>query len=710
MTIKRILILGPTVIIIFMLQSYFWVPTYEEQTRGNPNRLTEYITASSGDATLLNPILSADSASSQIESMVFEGLIDRDKDLHFRGRLARSWEIHEEAYFYVYHHNQNKNQDRPAHTNCQDSVKEAKRIVGLIKKAMGHPKNLNTHLQTTLNNIKKISIIPPENLHKHLTDKKKETVEIHAPAQIKLTLNRVDQDLFKNLQELIGKGYFSGFPSEKYISPHTPKKIPRAIARSILPAIGHNPVITFHLRGNVRFHDGVLFSAKDVKFTYEAIMDPKNLSPRVSDFEPVKSIQVVDPLTVRIVYRRLYSPALGTWSIGILPEHLLNKNALSKEKHGLNKKDISIRQSSFNRHPVGCGPFRFTEWKPDQYIRLDRFKDYWEAPPNYHSYIVRIIPDPLTQEMEFYAGTLDHYNVQPHQVERFKHDSRFQIFFGTSFGYTYIGYNMRRKPFNDRRVRTALGMAIDVNKIIKYVLYGQGERISGPFAKQTDFYDKDVSPLPYDPKGALRLLNEAGWRQDKDGWLEKNGKRLEFTLITNNGNDLRKAILAIVQDEWKKIGVKVHTDLLEWSVFIQERIDKADFDAVILGWSMGIEPDMYQIWHSSQSHPGQLNFVGFKNRQADELIVKIRQEYNHKKQVEYCHQLHRLIAREQPYTFLYLSKWAAVLDKRIVIKRVDKNNQIHYEKIRPSKTGNYSYDFNKWIKLPVVPQLAIEQK
>ena len=706
MTIKRILILGPTVIIIFMLQSYFWVPTYEEQTRGNPNRLTEYITASSGDATLLNPILSADSASSQIESMVFEGLIDRDKDLHFRGRLARSWEIHEEAYFYVYHRNQNKNHDRPAHANCQDSVKEAKRIVALIKKAMGHPKGLNEHLQTTLNNIKKISIIPPENLHKHLADKKKETVEIHAPARIKLTLNRVDQDLFKNLQKLIGKGYFSGFPSEKYIYPHTPKKIPRVIARSILPTVEHNPVITFHLRPNVRFHDGVLFSAKDVKFTYEAIMDPKNLSPRVSDFEPVKSIQVVDPLTVRIVYRRLYSPALGTWSIGILPEHLLNKNALSKEKPGINKKDISIRQSSFNRHPVGCGPFRFTEWKPDQYIRLDRFKDYWEGPPNYHSYIVRIIPDPLTQEMEFYAGTLDHYNVQPHQVERFKHDSRFQIFFGTSFGYTYIGYNMRRRPFNDRRVRTALGMAIDVNKIIKYVLYGQGERISGPFAKQTDFYDKDVPPLPYDPKGALRLLDEAGWRRDKDGWLEKNGKRLEFTLITNNGNDIRKAILAIVQDEWKKIGVKVHTDLLEWSVFIQERIDKADFDAVILGWSMGIEPDMYQIWHSSQSHPGQLNFVGFKNRQADDLIVKIRQEYNHKKQVEYCHQLHRLIAREQPYTFLYLSKWAAVMDKRIVIKRVDKNNQIHYEKIRPSKTGNYSYDFNKWIKLPVMPELA----
>jgi ABC-type transport system substrate-binding protein len=106
--------------------------------------------------------------------------------------------------------------------------------------------------------------------------------------------------------------------------------------------------------------------------------------------------------------------------------------------------------------------------------------------------------------------------------------------------------------------------------------------------------------------------------------LEKNGKKLQFTLITNSGNDIRKAILAIAQDSWKKIGIDVRTDMLEWSVFIQERVDKADFDAVILGWLMGIDPDLYQIWHSSQTNPHQLNFVGFNNPEADDLIIKIR--------------------------------------------------------------------------------------
>jgi len=466
----------------------------------------------------------------------------------------------------------------------------------------------------------------------------------------------------------------------------------------------------FHLRPDVQFHDGHVFDARDVKFTYEAIMNPKNLSPRISDYEPVKQVDVIDPLTVRIVYKRLYSPALGTWSMGILPEHLLNDKTIRDEASRLGKdpEKFSMRQSNFNRNPIGCGPFIFREWRSDQYITLERFEDYWEGPANYKRYIYRIIPDLLTQEMEFYAGTIDNYGVQPHQVERLKSDPAYQSFSGPSFGYTYIGYNIRREPFNDHRVRMALSMAIDVEKIIKYVIHGQGERITGPFVKQTDYYNHDIELIPYDPERALSLLREAGWKRNKEGWLEKDGKRFQFTLISNSGNDLRKAILTIAQDAWKKIGIDVRTDLLEWSVFIQERVDKADFDALILGWRMGIEPDLYQIWHSSQTNPYQLNFVGFKNQEADDLIIKIRQEYDHDQQVAYCHKLHDIIAREQPYTFLYVDRWTAVLDKRIVIKETDPAGDVRYRKITPTKTGTFTFYFNKWIKLPETPSFALD--
>jgi ABC-type transport system substrate-binding protein len=477
-----------------------------------------------------------------------------------------------------------------------------------------------------------------------------------------------------------------------------------------MPPLEHNPVILFNLRAGVRFHDGHTFDAHDVKFTYDAIMDPANISPRLADYEPVKRVEVLGPLTVRIVYKRLYSPALGTWAMGMLPEHLLNSEALRDEaqRRGLDHENMSIRQSNFNRDPIGCGPFRFRQWKSDQYILLDRFGDYWEGPPNYREYSYRIVPDMLTQEMEFYAGTVDSYGAQPHQVHRLKEDPRFQSFSGLSLGYTYVGYNIRRPPFDDVRVRRALGMAIEVDKIINYVLYNQGERITGPFPKQTDFYNHAVQPLPYDPEGALRLLAEAGWKRNKDGWLEKDGKRLEFTLITNQGNPIRKQLLPIVQNAWRKIGVDVRTDLLEWAVFIQERVNKLDFDALILGWSMGIEPDLYQIWHSSQTGPNYLNFVGFKNKEADDLIIRIRQEYDRERQIAYSHRLHEIIGEEQPYTFLFVGRWTALLDKRIVIMERDEAGKMSYEKIKPTKTGNYTFFFNKWIKLPTVPTFEAE--
>jgi ABC-type transport system substrate-binding protein len=707
MLVRRILIGAPLVLIIFLLQSFFWVPTYEQQTKGNPERLTEYITASIGDASILNPVLSSDSASNDIESKVFEGLIDRDQDLRFRGRLAKAWQIYEEAYFYI-----NEKALIP-----QVGKAGAPEVVRLLKRARGGYVPVSDRLKTSLDNIREIVTIPAREFLATVRGKGAEKggektatrIRVRAPDRIKLILNRVDPALFENLSTILGSDYFLSFPAGDYLTALEGGRagIPlhTEYAREVLPATEHNPVIVFYLRPHVRFHDNHSFGARDVQFTYEAIMDPRNLSPRIADFEPVKEVQVIDPRTVRIIYKRLYSPALGTWGIGILPEHLLNSEALKQEAlaKGKDPARFTLRDSGFNRHPIGCGPFSFSEWKSDQYIVLNRFADYWEGPPNYKRFIYRIIPDPLTQEMEFYGGTVDNYDVQPYQVARLETDQKYQHFSGLSFGYTYVGYNLRREPFQDIRVRRALGMAIDVNKIIKYVLYDQGERITGPFVKQTDYYDHRIKPLPYDPAGALRLLAEAGWRRNREGWLEKDGKRMQFTLITNSGNDLRKAVLTTAQDAWKQIGIDCRTDLLEWAVFIQERIDKADFDAVVLGWQMGIEPDLYQIWHSSQIHPYQLNFVGFQDPQADDLIIKIRQEYDHKRQVAYCHRLHELIAREQPYTFLYISKWTAVLDKRIVIQEVDAKGNVSYKRITPTKTGDYTFYFNKWIKLPEAP-------
>jgi ABC-type transport system substrate-binding protein len=714
MLIKRILILLPIVIFLMLLQSFFWVPTYDEQVKGNPYRLEEFITASIGDAKILNPILNADSASSTIVEQVFDGLVDRDENLRFRGRLAESWEIYEEAYFYI-------------HPQAIIDGKKISRPETIKEIILSHRKQFNqegSQLSHTLNNIKDIEIISPQKVETEIQipgpDMNKDgfpdpinvKVRFNPPPRLKIILKNVDQDFFENMESVLGNGYFETFPSTDYVeiltSGHEEKL--SVIAPEIVPATEHNPVIIFNLRKGVKFHDGEEFDAEDVKFTYQAIMETGNLSPRIPDYEPIKKFEILDKYTVKIIYKRLYSPAFGTWVMGMLPEHLLNAGALLREAEskGQNPDKFTMRDSDFNRHPTGTGPFVFREWKSDQYIVLDRNDAYWEYAPNYKSYTYRVVPDLLTQEMEFYGGAIDNYGVQPHQVERLKRDPAYQNFSGLSFGYTYIGYNMRRELFKDKRVRKALGMAIDVDKIIRYVMYDQAEKITGPFVKQTDYYDKSLQPLPYDPAGAIKLLNEAGWKRNKNGRLEKDGKTFAFTLITNSGNDLRKSILAIAQDSWKKIGIDVKTDIVEWTVFLGKHVNTGNFDALILGWSMGIDPDLYQIWHSSQTNPQQLNFVGFNNKEADDLIIKIRQEYDYDKQVEYSHQLHRIIADEQPYTFLYVGKWTAVLDKKIVIMDRLSSGEEQIKKITPTKTGSYTFYFNKWLKLAENPLFEAE--
>ena len=161
-----------------------------------------------------------------------------------------------------------------------------------------------------------------------------------------------------------------------------------------------------------------------------------------------------------------------------------------------------------------------------------------------------------------------------------------------------------------------------------------------------------------------------------------------------------------MQESWRKIGVKCNTQLFEWAVFLKDFVNTLKYDALVLGWSMGIDPDLYQIWHSSQAGPRQLNFVGYKNAEADRLITRIRREYDRPKQINMARELHRMIARDQPYTFLYVAKSTQLLDKKIVIVEKEEGGEKKYEKIYPTKDGRIRYYFNKWKKLAQIPQFS----
>jgi ABC-type transport system substrate-binding protein len=701
---KLLLLAAPTLLSLFLLQSYFWVPTFEDQARGDPQRLTRYISASSGDASILNPTLSADSASSEVNSQVFEGLIDRNLDLSFRGRVAESWEIFEEAYLLADDSLTLGDGSRATARGLTDRLEAARKA--------GAP---------ALRLVERIEVVPARTVTERVAPpgeakgKAAPPVEvtIRQPPRLRFTLRGVDQDFFARLDGVLG-GYvkrLSALDPGRFVSAPD-ATLARTVGTERVPATEPNPVIVFRLRRGVKFHDGVEVTSRDVRFTYETIMDPRNLSPRVPDFEPVKRVEAPDPYTVRVTYKELFQPGFESWAMGILPEHLLSRERLEAEARAAGKdpRAFGVRQSGFNRRPIGSGPFRFADWQTDVSIRLVRFDGYWDGPPAFREYLIRIIPDTLTTELAFYAGTADAYAAQPHQVARLRDDPRFHTTQRLGLGYSYIGYNMRRPLFQDARVRRALGMAIDVEEIIRYALYGQGEPITGPYPRQLEWYDPSVKPLPYDPDGAARLLAEAGWKRNADGILEKDGQPLAFTLITNSGNEERQAIMVIAQNAWRRLGVKVETLSLEWAVFINQRIDKADFDACVLGWSMGLDADLYQIFHSSQTGNFQLNFVGYQNPRADELMVRIRREYSEPRQIEMARELHRLIAADQPYTFLYVRRVLALLDAKVVRMVRGPDGQPQYLPFVPNKLGQINFHFDQWIKTPtpVLPPYRAE--
>jgi peptide/nickel transport system substrate-binding protein len=453
---------------------------------------------------------------------------------------------------------------------------------------------------------------------------------------------------------------------------------------------GPEPEITFFLRKGVLWHDGKEFTAHDVKFTYDKIMDPKTNTVRRSSYELVKKAEVLDPYTFRVIYKQPFSPGLESWGLGIIPSHLLENE--------------NINTTPFNRRPVGTGPFRFVEWVSDEKIALEVNPRYFEGRPDLDGIIYRIIPETALNEMEILAREVDYTGVYPFEFRRMNKVPFVKVYDQPMLGYTYVGYNQKNPLFQDKRVRWALTYAINRQAIVQYVLYGLGMVATGPFPSQMWYSNPYVKPIPYDPQKARELLAEAGWKKNADGILEREGKRFRFTLITNSGNDTRRDVAVLVQRQLREVGIDVSLEFYEWSVFIKDFIDTRHFDACVLGWGLSVDPDAYEIWHSSQMEKG-FNFISYSNPEVDRLLVEGRTEYNQEKRKEIYWHIHELIAEDQPYTFLFVPLSLSALQKRFFLLERDQTGKEHLREIQMEKAG-LLYDITKWY---VPKNIVLEQ-
>lgn len=413
--------------------------------------------------------------------------------------------------------------------------------------------------------------------------------------------------------------------------------------------------ITFHLRHGVKWHDGRDFTSRDVLYTYRVTVDPKTPTAYSEDFKQVQSAQASDPYTFRVRYAKPFAPALASWGMPILPAHLLEGEDITK--------------SPLTRHPVGTGPFVFKEWIPGQKVTLAANPDYYEGAPYLARYVYRIIPDSSTMYMELKAGGIDMMGLSPVQYQRQTSTreflERFNKYRYPASSFTYLGYNQRLPLFQDIRVRQAISCAINKEEIVQGVLLGMGQVAHGPYKPGTWAYKPKVDDPGYDPARAAALLKEAGFVMGGDGILAKDGKPLSFTIMTNQGNDQRLKCAQIIQRRLKRVGIDVKIRVMEWSSFLANFIDKGRFEAVLLAWTIGQDPDIYDVWHSSKTEPKELNFIHFKNAEVDRLLIEGRGTFDLNKRRECYYKIQDILAREQPYTFLYVPDALPVVSSRI---------------------------------------------
>ena len=404
--------------------------------------------------------------------------------------------------------------------------------------------------------------------------------------------------------------------------------------------------LLIHLRKDVLWHDGEKFSADDVIFTYEKILDPKVFTSIASNYKEVKELKKIDNYTIEVIYKKPYFKALEIWMVGILPKHIL-------------KDEDDLMKSSFNKNPIGTGSYKLNSFKVGSDIKLYAFDKYYEGRAKIDEIHYKFLPDPTTSFLFLKQKKIDIGGLTPLQINR-QIDSEFlntyKIIEKPSFSYTYLGFNLNNEKFKNKKVREALSMAINRKEIVDILFFGHGKICNGPFLPGSFAYDENTKPITQDLEKAKKFLKDLGYD-------EKNP--FTFEVVTNTGNDIRLNATQIIQYQLAKIGVHMKIRVMEWQAFLNTVVHPRNFEAVVLGWSLSLMPDAYPLWHSDSTKIGAFNFVGYKNKEVDALIEEGSTTVNKEKLSKIYKRLFKIISDDTPYLFLYIPNSISVVNKKI---------------------------------------------
>lgn len=408
-------------------------------------------------------------------------------------------------------------------------------------------------------------------------------------------------------------------------------------------------------------------TASDFAFLIEVIRDKDvNCAPMRVYYQDLDEIKILNDFEFIISWKKVYYGSLSsTLGMTPLPRHFYQWNGkFSGERFNNDHKR--------NRMIVSCGPYVFSSWSTERRILLERNKRFFGnkfgVGGRLEYLVFDIIKHPNTRFQALLSGNLDRLGLTPDQwikrsnEEAFKKNYNRYKYLLPQF--TYIGYNQNNPIFKDKRTRQALTMLVDREKIKKDIYHNLAEVITGPFFPKSSYYNNNIKPLPYNPQAAKKLLAQAGWKDiDNDGILEKDGRKFEFTMLQIPNHPIQQKMMPIIKESFAAAGIDMKLQNVEWSVYIQ-RLENRTYDACSLGWSSSFDPDMYQIWHSSQSRAGGSNHINYSNPQLDKLIIQMRETFDKKKREEIAHKIGEILHEDQPYTFLFCPYSLSAISKR----------------------------------------------
>ncbi len=459
-------------------------------------------------------------------------------------------------------------------------------------------------------------------------------------------------------------------------------------------------VYTFTIRPGVHWHvpplaarggyawldQRVELTAEDFVFYVRMIQDPQVEAPHLRNYyEKLEKAEALDRYTLQLTWsEKLYTNLSSSFGLSPLPRHIYTVN---EDGQSYPDEDVGVH---FNRHwfdlaqqHIGVGPYRLVSFQPDEQMVFVRNPAYWGETKHFTKLVWLLrVKDPFAQLTGFKNGSVQTYNLRPDQYlteivkggeprfappdpERPHPGRRGELGWERckSLSYSYIGWNMRRPLFADRRVRQAMSHAFPRQRLLKDVYHGLGSPLDTNVHPDSDYANTGLPAYRFDLAEASRLLATAGWSDnDGDGWLDKviDGERRDFRFEAKIYADSKEwsRIMDIYSRTLAGIGIKMTVKPLEWKDLLHVYENK-DFDAVSGGWRMAYEVDFKQVWHSSAAdEPRGSNHCGFKNPRADELAEQLRRTFDFEERKRIAFEFQKIIHAAQPYTFFRASEFA----------------------------------------------------